>query len=194
MGRWEPDAWLCLERAALELFLERGYDDTTVLDIAERAGLTKSTFFRHYADKREVLFSGEAELQKLFSEALAAAPASATPLEAVAAALVAAEAVFTPERRAQAAQRREVISRNSALQERQALKRERLAAAMACALRDRDTPEADATLAAQFGVLAFRHAFARWADPANRLGYAELARQCLNEFQAASTSLTGACR
>ena len=190
MARWEPDAWQRLEQAALNLFLERGYDNTTVIDIAERAGVTKSTFFRHFRDKREVLFSGEDLLLKLFDEAIGAAPASATPLEAVEAALVAVNAVFVPERHALAAQRREVIAHNSELQERQALKRERTAEAMANALRGRGTPDPDATLAAQLGVLAFRQAFARWAEAANRLSYAELAQHCLSELHAASTSLT----
>jgi AcrR family transcriptional regulator len=190
MARWEPDAWQRLERAALDLFLERGYDNTTVTDIAERAGLTKSTFFRHFPDKREVLFSGEDRLLKLFNEAIAAAPASATPLQAIAAALAAADAVFIPERHPLAAQRREVVGKNSELLERQALKRERSAEAMANALRDRGIPDPDATVAAQLGVLAFRHAFARWADPANWLSYAEHAKQCLDELHAASASLT----
>lgn len=190
MARWEPDARQRLERAALDLFRERGYDDTAVADIAQRAGLTKSTFFRHFQDKREVLFSGEDLLLTLFDEAITNASAAATPVSAIAAALAAADAVFPPDRRAVAAERREVIGQHSELQERQALKRDRWAAGLADALRARGTPDPEAVLAAQLGVLAFRHALARWADPANRLGYAELAREALSELHAAGRSLT----
>src|SRR5215471_353402 len=85
MGRWEPNARERLVRAALDLFTERGYDATTVNEIADRAGgLTKTTFFRHFPDKREVLFAGQEIHSRLLADAVAAAPDSATPLQAVA--------------------------------------------------------------------------------------------------------------
>jgi AcrR family transcriptional regulator len=89
MARWQPNAAERLALAALELFAERGYENTTVIDIAQRAGLTKSTFFRHFQDKREVLFGG-GTMTGIVANAIAAAPATATPLEAVAHALDAA--------------------------------------------------------------------------------------------------------
>src|SRR5215472_3630839 len=82
MGRWEPDARGRLERAALELYGERGFEQTTVAEIAGRAGLTERTFFRHFADKREVLFAGSAALRDLIVNAVTSAPASATPIDA----------------------------------------------------------------------------------------------------------------
>ena len=85
MGRWEPNARERLAKAALELYSERGYEQTTVAEIAQRAGLTERTFFRHYADKREVLFDGSSALQELFVNAVAEAPPSAAPIDAVAA-------------------------------------------------------------------------------------------------------------
>ncbi len=87
MSRWEPNARGRLEQAALELYVERGFEQTTVAEIAERAGLTERTFFRHFADKREVLFAGAGTLRELLVSAVAGAPASAAPIEAVAAAL-----------------------------------------------------------------------------------------------------------
>src|SRR5579864_5698530 len=87
MGRWEPGARGRLERAAMELYLERGFENTTVAETAERAGLTERTFFRHFADKREVLFSGSSELQEAMVAAVTAAPEGATPIDAVAAGL-----------------------------------------------------------------------------------------------------------
>ena len=83
MGRWDPDAAGRFRAAAMELFGEIGYEQTTVAAIAERAGLTARTFFRYFADKREVLFSGSERLQALMVDALAKAPASAAPIDAV---------------------------------------------------------------------------------------------------------------
>src|ERR1700691_1963409 len=117
MARWQPDAPQRLALAALELFAERGYENTTVIDIAQRAGLTKSTFFRHFQDKREVLF-GDGSMNALLVEAIAAAPAAATPLDAVAHALdVIGRRTFTPARREFVARRGAVIAANPELQE-----------------------------------------------------------------------------
>src|ERR1700732_2886791 len=94
MVRWEPNPRGRLEQAALELYIERGFEQTTVAEIAKRAGLTERTFFRHFADKREVLFGGSVHLQELMVGALAAAPASAAPIDAVAAGVLAAAQVL----------------------------------------------------------------------------------------------------
>jgi AcrR family transcriptional regulator len=177
-------------RAALDLFTAQGYDNTTVAEIAERAGLNKSTFFRHFRDKREVLFAAQDVLRELFADGIAAAPAAATPLEAVAAALAAAAPVFPPAQRDLAPQRRAVIAANPELQEREALKRADFAAALAAALRERGLPEPAASLAAELGVLAFKRANARWANPANQQPFDELARQSLRELQAAVSTLS----
>src|SRR6478735_12019057 len=98
MGRWEPNARGRLEQAALELYVERGFEQTTVADIAARAGLTERTFFRHFADKREVLFSGAGALQELLVSTVAAAPDSMAPIDAVAAAIEAAGALLEDRR------------------------------------------------------------------------------------------------
>ncbi|HTW97125.1 MAG TPA: helix-turn-helix domain-containing protein [Acidimicrobiales bacterium] len=177
-------------RAALDLFTEQGYDFTTVAQIAERAGLTKSTFFRHFPDKREVLVAGQDTLCRLFADAIAAAPATATPLEAVAAALDAAAEAFTPERRDLGPKVQAVIAASSELQERDALKRVGLATAITEALQKRGVPDPTASLAAELGVLALKIAHARWSDPANQGELGELARQSLHELQAASAALS----
>src|SRR5579864_3878106 len=98
MGRWDPDAPGRLAEAALELYHERGFEQTTVAEIAERAGLTERTFFRYFADKREVLFGGSATLQELLVNAVLSAPDSDPPIDAVAAALDAAGALFQERR------------------------------------------------------------------------------------------------
>jgi AcrR family transcriptional regulator len=190
MGRWEPNARERLVRAALDLFTEQGYGNTTVAEIAERAGLTKTTFFRHFPDKREVLFAGQDTHSRLLADGIAAAPDSATPLEAVAAALGAATVTFTPDQREFGPRLQAVISGNSELREREAFKRAGLAAAMAEALQKRGVPDPTASLAAELGVRAFYGAFARWGDPTNQRTFTELARQALHELQAASAALS----
>ena len=189
MGRWEPNARERLERAALGLFAERGYDATTVAEIADRAGLTKSTFFRHFADKREVLFGGQDMLAELFSSAIRTAPPSATTADCLAAALDSAAVAFTPERHDLAPQRRAVIAANSELQERELLKRARLSSVMADALRARGADDTTARLAAQVGVLAFSTAYARWAAPGNRQPFSEIADAALRDLQASAATL-----
>jgi AcrR family transcriptional regulator len=189
MARWEPNARQRLERAALTLFAEHGYDDTTVAEIADRAGLTKSTFFRHFADKREVLFGGQDILLQLFTDAIGSAPASATPAACLAAALESAAIAFTQERHDLAEQRRAVVAANPELHERELLKRARLSSAMADALRARGTDETTARLAAEIGMLAFSTTYACWAAPDNRQAFAEIADATLRDLQARATAL-----
>jgi AcrR family transcriptional regulator len=186
MTRWQPNAAERLVLAALELFAERGYENTTVIDIARRAGLTKSTFFRHFPDKREVLFGGDT-MARLLAEAIAAAPATATPLEAVAHALDAAgRTAFAPARREFSARRQAVIAASPELQEREALKGLGLVASMTEALKRRGVPEVTACVAAELGALAGKIAHERWSDPASGDDFGEVARQVLGEVQAAS--------
>src|SRR5947209_2340652 len=165
VGRWEPDAEGRLMRAALDLYGERGFDSTTVADIAERAGVTERTFFRYFADKREVLFDGASRLQDLVVQAIAAAPAGAAPIDVVADAL--ARAADLPEERRDFARRRAaVIAATPGLQERELLKLAGLGAAAAEALRRRGVPDVAAGLAADTGVAVFRAGFERWVtDP-----------------------------
>ena len=186
MARWQPNPAERLALAALELFAERGYENTTVIDISQRAGLTKSTFFRHFQDKREVLF-GNGAMNGLLAEAIAAAPATATPLEAVAHALDAAgREAFTPARREFSARRRAVIAANPELQEREALKGLGLTASMTGALRRRGVPDLTSCVAAELGALASKIAYERWSDTTSCDDFSEVARRALAEVQAAS--------
>lgn len=190
MGRWEPDARERLVRAALDLFGEQGYENTAVAQIAERAGLTKSTFFRHFRDKREVLFGGQDVLAELMTSAIAEAPAEASPLDVVEAALVATAVTFTDERRAHGPQRLAVIASNDELRERAALKMVGFAVAMTNALKQRGVPELEAAVAAELGVLAFNHGYERWLGSGG--DFAEVARRTLGEVRAAVGRLEGA--
>jgi AcrR family transcriptional regulator len=187
MGRWQPDARGRLQQAALTLYGERGFEHTTVAEIAEHAGLTKRTFFRYFTDKREVLFWGSEALEELFVTEVAAAPEPATPLDAVRAALDAAAAMFEG-RREQAARRRQIIAANPELQERELIKLASLAAAVAEALRSRGVDDPAAVLTAEAGVAVFRVAFERWVDPANRRPLEQLIRESLDELRAVTAA------
>jgi AcrR family transcriptional regulator len=183
MGRWEPNARGRLERAALELFIERGFEQTTVAEIARRAGLTERTFFRHFADKREVLFAGGGALQELLVQTVADAPDSTAPIDAVAAALQAAAPRFQ-ERGDYPRQRQAVIAANPELQERELIKLAALAAAIAGALRQRGVPEPAACLTAEAGIAVFKIAFERWVSGTGQPDLTHLIQESLDELKA----------
>ena len=188
VARWEPNAAGRLAQAALELFAERGYENTTVIDIVQRAGLGKTTFFRHFQDKREVLFGG-GTMNELLAEAIAAAPETATPLEAVAHALDAAgREVFTPARREFIARRQAVIAANPELREREALKNLGLIASTAGALKRRGVPDLTARVAAELGALASTIAYERWSETTVGDDFSEVARRALDDVQAAKAA------
>jgi AcrR family transcriptional regulator len=182
MSRWKPDAQGRLMSAAIELFDEQGYEATTVAEIAERAGLTKRTFFRYFSDKREVLFSGSEELQRLWLEGLAAAPAQASPLALVTAGLDPVAQMFT-ERHAFARIRAQIIEANPELQERELIKLQRLAAAIKGALVERGVSVNAAILAAQAGVTVFHVAFARWVQQDDPSAFRRLMDEALEELR-----------
>jgi AcrR family transcriptional regulator len=183
MSRWEPNARGRLERAAMELYVERGFEQTTVAEIAARAGLTERTFFRHFADKREVLFAGAGQLQDFLVSTLASTPDSAAPIDAVAAALEAAGALLQ-ERRDYAGQRQAVIAANAELQERELIKLASLASALAGTLRQRGVRDPAASLAAEAGIAVFKIAFERWASDTSQADLPQLIRESLDELKA----------
>lgn len=151
-----------LERAALELFAERGFDGTTTEQIAARAGVTERTFFRHFPDKREVLFASEDELREVTTAALAAAPRGLEPLPTLRAALH--NVVPLIERnRPLAAMRAPIITASPALIEREHAKTAALTDLVAQALHERGVDERAALLAARVGMAAFATAIRGWA-------------------------------
>jgi AcrR family transcriptional regulator len=182
MGRWEPDARGRLAQAALTLYAEQGFEQTTVAEIAKRAGLTERTFFRHFADKREVLFYGSETAQEHLARAVADAPAAATAMQAVSAALEAIGAMFqeNPER---VRLRDAVISANAELRERELSKLAVLTAGLAGALRERGVPEPAANLAAETGFAVFKVAFARWVTGPGQPGLPEIFRQAMADLK-----------
>ena len=189
VSRWAPNARERLETAALDLFAENGYEETTVAQIADRAGLNRATFFRHFADKREVLFGGEDVLARLFADAIVAAAPDATLIECLRAALAAAEVVMTPQRRAAAARRVLVVAANSELQERGLLKHARVVNSIAAALRERGTDELTARLGAEVTMLAFSVAFARWMKANDGEPFLPFAAAALSDLQVRAAKL-----
>lgn len=186
MGRWEPNAQGRLAQAAMELFSERGYEQTTVADIASRAGLTERTFFRHFSDKREVLFPVGTWFRDQFVDAVTAAPGDVSPLRAVTVAVEAAATALERETgRERAATRQRIILANPELRERELSKMADVAAAIAAAQRGRGVEEPTASLTAELGIAAFRVAFERWVADGERRGLTELIEESLAGIAAA---------
>jgi AcrR family transcriptional regulator len=182
MGRWEPNARGRLAAAALALYAEQGFEQTTVAEIAARAGLTERTFFRHFADKREVLFYGMEMLRELLTRAVADAPTSATAMDAVGAALEAAGAILqeNPDR---VRLRDAIVSANPDLRERELIKLAAFASALSGALRDRGIPEPAASLAAETGVAVLKVAFARWVSEPGQPDLPGIIRESMEELR-----------
>jgi AcrR family transcriptional regulator len=181
MARWEPNAEGRLRAAAMELFVQRGYEHTTVADIAERAGVTSRTFFRYFADKREVLFARSDDFERPLVEALEAAPPGSPPMVAVAAALDAAAAMIGGDRD-HSRRRQAVIASSAELRERDLIKMASLAAALAAGLRRRGVPDPQAGLAAETGIAVLRVAFPRWMEEEVERPLAEVMRASLADL------------
>jgi len=192
MARWQPGANERLIVAAVDLFTEQGYDATTVAQIAERAGVTKSTFFRHFPDKRELLVAGQETLSRLLADGIAEAPADAGALEAVAAGLERASNAMGPANRALGPRLKAAVAASAELQERDALKSIGLAAAMTAALVARGVAAPMAHLAGEMGVLAFKQGYAQWSehDRADSDGLAPHTLAALEDLRAAALSLS----
>jgi AcrR family transcriptional regulator len=182
MARWEPDSRDRLRQAALDLYGERGFENTTVAEIAKRAGLTERTFFRHFADKREVLFAGSEALEERLVRTVAEAPASAAPLDAVAAGLEALGEVL-PQRAETSRRRQGVIAANAELQERELIKLASLSEALAGALRGRGLGDAAAHLVAEVGIAVFKTAFERWIGESEEREFATVVRESIGELK-----------
>lgn len=171
----------------MELYLDRGFEQTTVSEIAARAGLTERTFFRHFADKREVLFGGSRSLQELLVGTVAATAASATPIDAVAAALAAAGGAMQ-DNLEHSRQRQAVITANPMLQERELIKLAALGGALAAALRERGVTEPAASLAAEAGIAVFKIAFERWVGGTGDPTLSALMSDSLDELRAVTAA------
>jgi AcrR family transcriptional regulator len=182
MARWEPGAPERLQRAALELFASRGFEQTTATEIAQSVGLTERTFFRHFSDKREVLFRGQEVVVQAFLSGAATARPGASPIEVVASALRSAAALFPEERRPTVRLRQSVIDQNPALRERERHKLASIATAVAGALRARGIGEVAATLAAESGVTVFGLAFTQWIREGEQRSFADISADVLREL------------
>jgi AcrR family transcriptional regulator len=189
MVRWEPGAQQRLLAAALDLYATRGFEQTTAADIAQSVGLTERTFFRYFADKREVLFAGQELFQQVFVDGVAAAPQDASPLDAVAHALQAAASFFPDDRRTHSRQRNSIIVANPGLHERELLKMAWLSEGIAEALRRRGVGDPQATLAAETGVTVFGVAFRQWLAEGEERSLAAIEADVLGEVRALSTSV-----
>ncbi len=186
MSRWSPNTRGRLEQAAYELFRDRGYEQTTVADIARHAGLTERTFFRQYADKREVLFGGAAALQSELLRAVGDLPPELPTFEVVRSA-VGTLATFMQGRRALARERQRLVDAHADLQERELIKRATLTAALAQALKQRGTPDLAASLAADMGIGVFYVGFACWLDDPAERELTEIVREGFDQLKSVAS-------
>ena len=189
MVRWEPGTRGRLQDAALELFAARGYEQTTATEIAQAVGLTERTFFRHFADKREVLFHGQQALTDAFLAGLDVAPPDASPIDLAVSALRSSASFFDDERRPHSRLRQSVIDANPPLQEREALKLVGLGRALGDALRDRGVADMTAEVAAQIAVMAFGIAFAHWIAEGEQRSFEAIAMDVVREVGAVTGPL-----
>lgn len=184
MVRWQPGATARLQQAAIELFAEQGFERTTVAEIAARAELTERTFFRHYADKREVLFAGQDVFRSGFVTGIGTAPADASPMEIAAAAVISAgDAFFAPERREWSRARQRIIDAEPALRERELLKLAHLSEDMHGALLERGIPDPSAILAAEAGATVFRVAFTQWLAADEERTFGIIASELVGQYR-----------
>jgi AcrR family transcriptional regulator len=183
MARWEPGTAERLQQAALDLFATRGFEQTTAAEIAQSVGLTERTFFRHFSDKREVLFHGQQFFVRAFLDGTKSAPAGSSPIEIVESALRNVASFFSDDRRAWSRTRQKVIDQNPALQERERNKLAGLGATLAEALRARDVAEPAATLAAQSAATVFGIAFGQWIREGEQRSLLELELAVLEELR-----------
>ena len=186
MPRWEPDARERLVMAALQLFSEQGYDETTVAQIAERSGVSSSTFHRHFPDKRDILAAGQEALSLQLTEGIAGAPDDASALDAVADGLTRAASLYKPERSALVAA---AVAASTELQARAALKQVGTTKAMTDALVARSVPVTLARLAAEVGALALKGGFAAWIAGGTDQDLAALMRAELDRLRATAAQL-----
>jgi AcrR family transcriptional regulator len=188
MARWEPDARGRLEKAAMRLFQERGYAQTTVGDIAATADLTERTFFRYFPDKREVLFSGAKELEEGIVERISNASPEVPPLEAVVAGFEAAGAELEEQRALSYVRARyALVTQHAEIQERELIKLASLAVATRNALHARGVSEPEASLVAEAGIAIFKVGFERWVNevrPRNLAGHIRSAADALRAVTA----------
>jgi AcrR family transcriptional regulator len=189
MVRWQPGARERLQQAALELFAVRGYEQTTAADIAAAVGLTERTFFRHFSDKREVLFDGQQLLAAAFLSGVDEAPSGASPMDFVVGVLRSASTFFPDERRPYSRTRQSVIEQNPALQERESHKLTGLGGQLAEALRARGLDGLTADTTAQTAVMAFGIAFAHWIREGEQRTFYDIAVGVLGGLAAITAEL-----
>lgn len=184
MARWDPGAEERLKRAAIELYLERGYDNVTVTHIAERAGLTRRSYFRYFPDKREVLFAGSERLPPALAEAVLTADPNAAPLAAALDALARVGAQLV-EQVDDVTERQAVIDASPELQERERTKAAAITGAIRDALKQRQVNAGTAELVAQLATVAFQNAFRHWIETTGHASFDSCLHTATDELRAA---------
>ncbi len=190
MARWEPDARGRLLHAAVELFSARGYDATTAAQIAEHAGLTRTTLFRHFADKREILFQGQDELIASATEGVESAPADSPPFDVLRVAVTALCTIHTADRRETGRRLDTILASSPELQERAVFKRSAITDALHRALSARLQDARQAGVLADVGVRAYYDGFASWITSTDDGPLAEVVDHELDSYRSVLSRMT----
>lgn len=189
MGRWEPDAQGRLLSAALELFAEHGYEATTTAQIAERAGLTKTTLFRLFSDKREIVFQGQSALVELVRRGVSEAPMGANPSELMAGAIGLLSRAHTEDHRRTGRILDPVLAESPELNERAVFKRFTIASTLEKALADRGVEKREAGILADLGVRAYYSGYELWVASDSPSPLADYVADELSHLEEAATIL-----
>jgi AcrR family transcriptional regulator len=172
MGRWEDGTRARLQAAAVALFERQGYGDTTTQEIAAAAGVTQRTFFRHFADKEEVLFGQDDELLSALLAGARGTDPSAAPAAVVRAGLLGLAGTLHPARE-KLRLRAAVLRSDAALVGRDLAKQAGWTSALAGVLEERGVAADAARALAGTGAAAFRAAYEEWLADRRPLGLAE---------------------
>ena len=183
MSRWQANPKQRLEQAALDLFIEQGFAETTVPEITARAGLTKRTFFRHFTDKREVLFTHEEQLTPIVASLMAGAPASFSPLRLIKLALETVAVTRFEVQFEYLHRRRVIVQSDEGLRERETRRQSILSEAISRGFVDRGVDELSAILAAQIAVSVLNVSVDRWLDEEGKRPLSDVIRGSLVTLQ-----------
>ena len=163
MPRWEHGSEERMKQAAMELFEEQGFEDTSAVQIAERARVTTRTFFRYFPDKEEVLFADADALNEALVQELLQIPDLSKPLEAVTGTLAGYDWARLGSRET-LRRRSRMIASDPRLLERDLIKQHQMAGGFGWALCERGIDPDIAELAASTGSQIFRMAYRKWLE------------------------------
>ncbi|MBB4005578.1 TetR/AcrR family transcriptional regulator [Aurantimonas endophytica] len=178
------------ESAAYALFQDHGYAETTVPQIAAKAGLTERTFYRYFSDKREVMFWRADAHRSAIMKEIMNAPVGLHPLDVVAGSF-SAIAPFIDGHRPIVKLRQSLISAYVELHERELMKLHNLALAIDSGLQQRGIQPSFSRVLAEIGAAVFKVALQNWRADEAKSGFVHHVQAASREFQAGLHKVAG---